>query len=90
MSLHRSDLLSGQWRQDADGRLTPCHFFELEAGSEVAPAALCGAIPHSVREATSLLLSSADYLPSKGDCLACRRRIGEDLGADYGQRADMI
>lgn len=87
MTLHRSALLSGQWRQDANRALTPCHFFDLAARSEVAPIALCGLAPSSVSEATSLQLGTADYAPSRADCPACRVVIGEDPRADYARHA---
>ena len=78
MARSRSGLLAGQWRQDRGRALTPRHLFEADARTEVAPAALCGDMPRSVPEATSLRLIGATYAQSI-DCAPCRQAIGENV-----------
>ena len=38
-------------------------------------------------DGAALRFTTANYAPSRADCLDCRRAIGEDPRDDYGRRA---
>lgn len=76
MTRSRSGLLAGRWRIDHTDDVTPMHLFEPHARTEVAPAAMCGSLPRSMPELTSLRLTNARSAAPE-DCTGCRAAIGE-------------